>query len=317
MRAQLEAIVDELKQLRDENVEAVYLADETLENLRANISDNLQTQVGENKIVNNSPQKLSNTDVNQLAELNELNLAEKEKSQIAVSSKRREKALEDVELIAKPEYFELPEGDKLTQWNWLRDRVLHCSVCKSHVREGKQIVFGVGDVNSDIFFCGEAPGADEEKQGEPFVGAAGQLLNRIISAMGLKRENVYIGNIMNWRPEKPNMEFGNRPPTQNEMDFCLPYLIAQLKIVSPKIIVALGATAAKGLLGKIGERSMRDLRGNWFDFHKIPLMVTYHPSYLLHNSTLRAKRQVWEDMLKVMDRVSLTISEKQRGYFLK
>lgn len=210
--------------------------------------------------------------------------------------------------------FELRAGDKRTQWNYLRDVVLNCPVCHSHVKPGKKVVFGVGNLDADIFFCGEAPGADEEIQGEPFVGRAGQLLTKIIQAMGLQREQVYIGNIMNWRPEMPT-EFGNRPPTQDEMEVCLPYLKAQLRIVKPKVIMALGATAVNGLLGYDPNRRMGDVRGKWFEFEGIPLIITYHPSYLLRNQTPKAKRQVWEDFLEMMRHLQMPISEKQKNFF--
>lgn len=208
----------------------------------------------------------------------------------------------------------LPEGDKRTQWNWLRERVLSCPACTGQVKPGKQVVFGVGSLEAELFFCGEAPGAEEEIQGEPFVGPAGQLLTRIIQAMGLAREHVYIGNIMNFRPPMPTA-LGNRPPTEEEMALCLPYLKAQLAIVRPKVIIALGATAAKGLLGTQGAAPMRQLRGQWFQFENTPLTVTYHPSYLLHNNSLEAKRAVWEDMMGVLERVQHPISDKQRAYF--
>ncbi len=211
--------------------------------------------------------------------------------------------------------FTLPEGSKEEQWFWLKQRVLNCPHCLKHVYPGKNLVFGSGNLNADIFFCGEAPGADEEEQGEVFVGRAGQLLTKIIGAMGLKRSDVYIGNIMNWRPETPN-RIGNRPPTQEEMQFCLPYLIGQVNIVKPKAIVALGATAVSGLLGYDSQRRMRDCRGNWFEFNRIPLMITYHPSYLLRNATKESKRIVWEDMLQVMKFLGMPISEKQKSYFL-
>jgi DNA polymerase len=209
----------------------------------------------------------------------------------------------------------LPTGSKMERYRWLRDQVLNCEECKKHVRSGKKIVFGTGSMDADIFFCGEAPGADEETIGEPFVGRAGQLLTKIISAMGLARENVYIANIMNWRPEMPTTT-GNRPPTREEMNFCLPYLLAQIEIVQPKVIVALGATAAKGLLGDDNFGSMRDIRGKWSTFAHTPLMVTFHPSYLLRNNTNTTKRIVWEDMLSVMEKSGLPISEKQRKFFL-
>ena len=217
--------------------------------------------------------------------------------------------------VGIPPVVMLPSGTKAEQWVWLKARVLSCPNCLKHVPEGRKPVFGSGNLDADIFFCGEAPGAEEEEQGEVFVGRAGQLLTKIIEAMGLRRSDVYIGNIMNWRPETPN-RIGNRPPTQEEMRFCLPYLIGQVEIVRPKVLVALGLTAVNGLLGYDANRKMRDCRGKWFEFHKIPLLVTYHPSYLLRNGTSAAKRMVWEDMLCVMKFLGMPISEKQEGYFL-
>ncbi len=169
-------------------------------------------------------------------------------------------------------------------------------------------------------FVGEAPGAEEEVQGEPFVGPAGQLLTKMILAMGLKREDVYIGNIMNWRPEMPlnasGIQYGNRAPSEDEMHYCLPYLQAQIDIVKPELLVALGATAAHGLLGTGAFKALGEVRGRWHEFAGKPLMITYHPSYILRNQSNRSKRMIWEDLLKVMERAKLTISEKQRGYFL-
>lgn len=209
----------------------------------------------------------------------------------------------------------LPDLPKKDQMEWLKNKVLNCEICKSHVRPGKNIVFGEGNIDADVFFCGEAPGAEEEDQGRPFVGRAGQLLTKMITATGLTREDVYIANIMNWRPEMES-EFGNRPPTQQEMEVCLPYLKAQLAIVKPKIIVALGATAVSGLLGADNKRRMHDVRGKWFEFDNIPLIITFHPSYILRNNSNESKRQIWEDLLSVMERLNMQISEKQRGFFL-
>lgn len=217
-------------------------------------------------------------------------------------------------LPASPEIV-LPEGDKETRLAWLRERVLGDPTCLEHVKPGKKLVFGTGTVDAEIFFCGEAPGAEEETAGEPFVGPAGELLTKIIVAMGLSREQVYIGNIMKWRPEMPT-PIGNRPPTAEEMAFCLPFLRAQLEIVRPKVIVALGATAIEGLLGPDPDRRIGKIHGQWHAFNGIPLMPTYHPSYLLRNGTNRSKRTVWEDLLLVMGKIGLPISERQRGFFL-
>lgn len=217
--------------------------------------------------------------------------------------------------------FALPDGDKTARWNWLRDYVLSHPVCQAHVRPGKKVVLGVGSLDAKIFFCGEAPGAEEEVQGEPFVGAAGQLLTKMIKAMGVERAQVYIGNIMNWRPELPTPpgieQVGNRPPTAEEMTFCLPFLKAQLEIVQPEVIVALGATAAAGLLGAGSFKTLGEIRGRWQTFAGRPVMVTYHPSYLLRNNSNRAKRTVWEDLLLVMERAQFPISDRQRNFFLE
>ncbi len=214
----------------------------------------------------------------------------------------------------------LPEGDKRTRWEALREQVLNNPVCRSHVRPGKKVVLGVGSLDAAIFFCGEAPGAEEEIQGEPFVGPAGQLLTKMIQGMGLKREDVYIGNIMNWRPEMPvsggGEQYGNRPPTPGEMNYCLPFLRAQLDIVQPRIVVALGATAAGGLLGPGTFKALGEVRGRWHTFNGLPLMITYHPSYILRNQSNRSKRMIWEDLLKVMERAGLPPTEKQRNFFL-
>ncbi len=214
----------------------------------------------------------------------------------------------------------LPEGDKRARWAALHELVVNDPVCRAQLRPGKKVVLGVGSLESRIFFCGEAPGAEEEVQGEPFVGPAGQLLTRMIQGMGLKREDVYIGNIMNWRPELPagpsGIQVGNRPPTAEEMNYCLPYLKAQIEIVQPQLIVALGATAAGGLLGAGTFKTLGEIKGRWHQFAGKSVMVTYHPSYILRNNSNRSKRSIWEDLLQVMERVGLPISDKQRNFFL-
>ena len=214
----------------------------------------------------------------------------------------------------------LPTGDKAARWAALRDIVLKDPTCCAHVRPGKKVVLGVGSLDAKIMFVGEAPGAEEEIQGEPFVGPAGQLLTKMIQAMGLKREDVYIGNIMNWRPEMPVVggteQVGHRPPTEQEMRYCLPYLRAQIDVVNPELLVALGATAAQGLLGFGSFKALGDVRGRWHEFSGKPLMVTYHPSYILRNQSNRSKRMIWEDLLKVMERTALPISDRQRSFFL-
>ena len=292
MRTRIEAIIDELKRLREEGVGGVYLESASLEALKRAI-----------------PRRKRSVPRGNLGAA-----VAAPAVRVGKGVRRNRGPRQDIAPIPPPPVVELPEGTKSEQWEWLRREVLESKVCREHLRPGKRIVFGVGSIEADIFFCGEAPGADEEIQGEPFVGRAGQLLTRIIKAMKLERSEVYIGNIMNWRPEMPT-SFGNRPPTQEEMSYCLPYLQAQLRIVEPKVIVALGATAANGLLGPDPTRKMGSVRGKWFSFDATPLLITYHPSYVLRNGTNDVKRLVWEDILKVMERVGLPISEKQREYF--
>jgi DNA polymerase len=197
----------------------------------------------------------------------------------------------------------------------LRARALACQKCSHLASSRKNVVFGVGDIHSPLMFVGEAPGADEDEQAEPFVGKAGQLLTRIIQTMGFDRNSVYIANILKCRPDTPGQSAGNRKPTPEEMKTCLPYLLEQIDLIQPKVIVALGATAVEGLLGKtIG---ISKLRGTWQTFRNTPLMPTYHPAYLLRNQALSEKRRVWEDMLQVLEKLGAPISEKQRGFFLK
>ena len=185
------------------------------------------------------------------------------------------------------------------------------------------MVFATGNPDSDIMFVGEAPGADEEKQREPFVGVAGQLLTRVIKAMGLDRSSVYITNICKFRPvvedERPQGT-RNRQPTGVEMNACMEYVLEEIAIIQPRVIVALGKTAAEGLLQR--DVAVTRLRGQWLDFRGIPLMVTFHPSYLKRKEdegeaiAFAEKRKHWEDMLMVMERLGMAITEKQRGFFL-
>lgn len=196
----------------------------------------------------------------------------------------------------------------------INERVCACVKCPNLANSRTQTVFGVGNPEADLMFVGEAPGADEDAQGEPFVGRAGQLLTRIIKAMGFAREEVYIANILKCRPDTPGSQYGNRPPTPREMETCKPYLIEQIEIIQPKVIVALGATAVEGLLGS--RAPMNQMRGRWNEFNGTPLMVTYHPAYLLRNQAPSEKRKVWEDMMQVLERLEKPISEKQRNYFL-
>jgi uracil-DNA glycosylase len=180
-------------------------------------------------------------------------------------------------------------SDKPSALKLIREDIGDCTRCRLH-KGRTNLVFGVGNVNADLMFVGEGPGADEDAQGEPFVGRAGQLLNNMISAMGIEREDVYIANVVKCRPPS------NRTPEKDECDTCSPFLMRQIDVIQPKVIVALGAVAAKNLLAV--NDSMSNLRGRWYDFRNSKLLVTYHPAYLLRDP--RQKKEAWKDLQMVM-----------------
>src|SRR5712692_4744699 len=197
-------------------------------------------------------------------------------------------------------------SDPVAALKIIREDLGDCTRCKLYKQGRKQIVFGVGNPNAELMFVGEGPGADEDAQGEPFVGRAGQLLNNMIKAMGLRREDVYIANIVKCRPP------GNRQPERDECETCSPFLMRQIATIKPKAIVALGATAAKNLLAI--NAPMTELRGRWYDFKPAGvrsdppwqgarLAVTYHPAFLLRDP--RQKGEAWKDLQMVMKYLGL------------
>jgi uracil-DNA glycosylase len=191
----------------------------------------------------------------------------------------------------------------------IREDLGDCTRCKLHQLGRKQIVFGVGNPHAELMFVGEGPGADEDLQGEPFVGRAGQLLNNMIKAMDLRREDVYIANVVKCRPP------GNRTPERDECETCSPFLMRQISVIKPKAIVALGAVAAKNLLAI--NAPMSELRGRWYDFKPAGsdpawpgarLAVTYHPAFLLRDP--RQKGEAWKDLQMVMKYLGITPPKK-------
>jgi uracil-DNA glycosylase len=179
----------------------------------------------------------------------------------------------------------------------------------------EKMVFSTGNPEARLMLVGEAPGYEEEKHGEPFVGPAGQKLNDILKAMGIFRQETYLTNMVKFRPAIARQATNNRPPNAVEIAACLPLIRAEIGIVRPECIIALGGTAAEGLLGPGG--TVVSMRGSWHEYEGIPVRVTYHPSHLLRNDgNNHAKRELWEDMLAVLEKLGLPVSEKQRGYFL-
>jgi uracil-DNA glycosylase family 4 len=202
--------------------------------------------------------------------------------------------------------------DPIAALKLIREDLGDCTRCKLHKQGRKQIVFGVGNPGADLMFVGEGPGADEDTQGEPFVGRAGQLLNNMIKAMGIRREDVYIANVVKCRPP------GNRTPERDECETCSPFLMRQIAVVKPKVVVALGAVSAKNLLAM--NAPMSELRGRFYDFmpagarssdaswRGTKLAVTYHPAFLLRDP--RQKGEAWKDLQMVMKYLGLEPPKK-------
>jgi uracil-DNA glycosylase family 4 len=204
---------------------------------------------------------------------------------------------DDFFVVPKPE---VGGADPAAALRLIREDLGDCTRCPLHKQGRKQIVFGVGNPRAELMFIGEAPGADEDQQGEPFVGRAGQLLNNMIKAMGIRREDVYIANIIKCRPP------GNRTPERDECETCSPFLMRQIAAIKPKAIVALGAVAAKTLLAI--NAPMSEFRGRWFDFRGTKLAVTYHPAFLLRDP--RQKKETWKDLQMVMKELGLAVPAK-------
>ena len=212
--------------------------------------------------------------------------------EVVRGTKRLLKSLQESGISAVPGSGEKPpagSGDKEKILGPVREQALACRKCKL-CQDRTKVVFGEGSLEAPLVFVGEGPGRDEDLQGRPFVGAAGQLLTKIIEAMKMRREEVYICNVVKCRP--PN----NRPPEPDEIAACSDYLQTQLTTIRPRVICALGKTAAAALLET--DASMSALRGRVFDWKGIPLVVTYHPAYLLRNPP--AKKLVWEDLQQVI-----------------
>src|SRR5208283_1950548 len=232
---------------------------------------------------------------------------------VAAEEEARLKAVEQSGFVSTASGPLAPELDREQALRVILDDIgPNCQRCKLAKLGRKQIVFGTGDAHAELMFIGEGPGADEDQQGLPFVGRAGQLLNNMIAAMGLQREQVYIANIVKCRPP------GNRAPERDECETCSPFLMRQIGVIRPKIIVALGATAAKNLLGV--NDSMASMRGRLYDYSpprtltetgeafECKLAVTYHPAFLLRDP--RQKKEAWKDLQMVMRYIGLPMPKR-------
>ncbi|MGJ8725989.1 MAG: uracil-DNA glycosylase [Roseibacillus sp.] len=210
-----------------------------------------------------------------------------------------------------------PQGDtpeeKLAN---LRDLAEHWPSFRDLGSFRKTLVFSQSKPTADLMLIGDAPGFQDEQKREPFAGPAGEKLDAILKAMGLSREQVYLTNLCKFRPALPGQTRNNRPARPEEIKLSRPFVLAEIEIVRPKVIIALGAAAAHGLLES--EESFDELRSNWQEAANVPVRISHHPSFLLleDKDALSEKRKIWEDMLVVMEKLGLTISDKQKGFFL-
>jgi len=215
-------------------------------------------------------------------------------------------------VIADAPIFTLPAGTKAERMQALRQLVDACVETKKHLTGSHRALLGHGSLDAKIVFVGDAPSLEEMEAGKAFAGPAGEVFGKILTAAALTESDYYLAAVTVWRPEPPTA-YGKRPPTARELAFNLPYLRAQIDVIQPKVVIALGAQAFESLHGR--SRSITDARGTWFDLSGVPMMASWHPNYLLHNSNNALKRIFWEDFLQVMEKVGLPITEKQRGFF--
>lgn len=208
--------------------------------------------------------------------------------------------------------FTLAAGPKAERMQALRQLIEACAETKKHLIAPQRPLLGHGSLDAKVVFVGEAPTTVEMEAGQAFAGESGELLQKILSAAAINPADCYFMPVMVWRPEPPT-QYGKRPPTARELAFNLPYLRAQIDVVAPRAVVALGAQAFEALHGRTP--SITQARGQWFDLSGVPLLPTFHPNYLLHTPSATAKRTVWEDFLLLMEKLGLPISEKQRAFF--
>lgn len=210
----------------------------------------------------------------------------------------------------------LSSSEKKLRLESLTQKIKNSATCGELFRNYKNYILGSGNLEAELLFVGEAPGLEEDDAGQPFVGPAGQILTKMIQAMGLTREQVYLTTLLKFKPDMPKGSLQVRKPIADEINVSLPFLLAQIEIIQPKVIVSLGATVTEALL-KLDSGAAVAQRGLWNEVEGMTILPTFHPGYLLTHTSNEDKRLAWEDLLKVMKKIQLTISEKQLGYFLK
>jgi len=287
----IDALLEELYRQKAAGVKRVSVSDESITLLKE-----LANGATPTKVANSNA---SGTTVNLV-------------SRAAVSDSKKAESIVVSDSLPNPPVLKLPSGTKVEQLLWLQKTINACEVTQKYL-EGKKAVLGNGSLDAKVFFVGEAPSLEEVEANRPFIGAASELLNKIISATGLTEKECYFANLMSWRP-KPPTAFGKRPPNASEIAFNRPYLLAQIEIIKPQIVVAVGAQAFGALTHST--TPIMQIRGQWQKIDGLDILPTLHPNYLLHSPSLSNKRLVWEDFMQIMKKLGMPISEKQKAYFL-
>jgi DNA polymerase len=336
MRAVLQAITEELQRLKADGEHTVAVSDETLAGLRALVAAHTGKAAKAGAAAAVSAEAggpgaeaaaAGATTIGTEAKSAFANWQPKPDARVEAARVRPAapgampaSAAVPVVKLPPPPVVTLPEGDKAARWAALLALAAADPVCVSNLRAGKRVVIGAGSLEAKIFFVGDALGSEAGRGGDAFAGPVGQTLGKMAGAMGLKAADVYVGNLVCWRPPVAvaaalTEQSEGKAPTADELAYGLPFLQAAIELVQPELIVALGGSAAQALLGGKFTK-LPEVRSRWHEFAGVPLMVTYHPSYVLQSNSAKAKRAVWEDLLQVMERAELPISAKQRGYFL-
>jgi DNA polymerase len=309
MRAVLQAISDELLRLKAEGETTVPVTEETLRGLRSLVKARATaTRPAEDLVVQTQASSASPAESG--AAFRSARTPPGEAAAIAV------KSLAPPALAAAlppPPVVALPDGDKAARWAALRAAVAADPVCTQLLKKERVPVLGSGALDARVMFIGDALGSAAGLDGDPFLDPVGDVLGKMIRAMGLKTAEVYVCNLVPWRP--PGADEDKRVVSQAELDYAMAFARAAVDIVNPGLIVGLGLTAAQALLAEKVTK-LPDVRSTWRELAGRSLMITYHPSYVLQSKSNRSKRAVWEDLLQVMERAELPISDKQRGYFL-
>lgn len=301
----IEILLSELRRLRAEGVESVPLATESESRLRVLLAG-ASGESGSPRVATEAPR----------APVGPAPAAAAAKpSRPSPPAAAARPTAPEADPVPDPPVVELPSaGSRAERWAALRACLEACPEARRRRPAGASAFAGHGSSEPDLLVVAEHPDEHEERSGDPFAGPAGEILGKALRAMGLGMDRVHLAHVVRWRPVLPS-RVGGRPATAREVAYCLPYLRAQVDALAPRVVVALGKGPLNALVSPAEPLLITRERGVWREAMGVPVLPTFQPSYLLHNPSVKAKREFWEDMLSVMERLGLPISERQRGFY--